>query len=473
MTATGNFTPTQLARVTDAVRQIDRIERARRALDAERVTVFADALSAVLGGATVGERELAYRSLRLEFATACASSETRVERLLSHAATLTEHFTDTLGALRAGEISFAHARVITAAGAVFVTGDVRADAVRRGGYESEVIAQARQETPARLRPIARAIAAKYAERTVEERHREAVARRSVRVRDFEDGMAELVAFLPAVEAYAIMDRLGRIARNTVQEEAAARHPEADEPRGSEDTVEASGLPHRTRDATRADVLRDLLLSGDTDTSSAPGPAIRAKVQVVVPVEMLIPPEPSDAGAAPVFAALGRRPSTGASGWVAELIGYGPIPAAAASALAAAAPVWEGVTTAPSGDVLTVDRYVPTPEMHRRIAARDLHCRAPGCRAPSTRCDVDHTIASADGGPTSTANLALLCRAHHSLKHHTDWRLTQLPGGVLRWVSPTGRVRLDRPPSRVRFRAAPQTPQTTAEPRADSDPPHPF
>ena len=103
-----------------------------------------DALSTVLAGAPVGERELSYRSLRLEFATALARSEASVEQVLSDAVSLTEHFTGTLEALRCGEISFAHARVITDAGAVFVTGDTVADAARRGSYEGEVVAQARR-----------------------------------------------------------------------------------------------------------------------------------------------------------------------------------------------------------------------------------------------------------------------------------------------------------------------------------------
>ncbi|WP_369676701.1 HNH endonuclease signature motif containing protein [Leucobacter sp. 7(1)] len=116
-------------------------------------------------------------------------------------------------------------------------------------------------------------------------------------------------------------------------------------------------------------------------------------------------------------------------------------------------------------------------MQRRITARDLHCRAPACRAPAHRCDIDHTIAATDGGPTTTTNLALLCRAHHSLKHHSDWQLTQLPGGTLKWVSPTGRITIDRPPSRVRFSTDPAPSKPRSErstvPPEDPDTPHPF
>jgi len=68
--------------------------------------------------------------------------------------------------------------------------------------------------------------------------------------------------------------------------------------------------------------------------------------------------------------------------------------------------------------------------------------------PVSRCDIDHTVDAALGGETSTANLAHLCRGHHTLKHHTDWRVAQDSGGGLLWTSPTGRVHVDRPPGAV-------------------------
>lgn len=55
-----------------------------------------------------------------------------------------------------------------------------------------------------------------------------------------------------------------------------------------------------------------------------------------------------------------------------------------------------------------------------------------------------------GGPTTLSNLAHLCRRHHTLTHETDWQVEQLPGGTLRWISPTRRVYDDRPPGIVQF-----------------------
>lgn len=99
------------------------------------------------------------------------------------------------------------------------------------------------------------------------------------------------------------------------------------------------------------------------------------------------------------------------------------------------------------------RCRPGEQMRRMLRARDLHCRFFGCRAPAYRCDIDHTIDAAKGDPTSTDNLAHLCRGHHTLKHHGGWSVSQNKAGVMHWRSPTGRSYADRPPSRVRFTSA--------------------
>ena len=41
------------------------------------------------------------------------------------------------------------------------------------------------------------------------------------------------------------------------------------------------------------------------------------------------------------------------------------------------------------------------------------------------------------GPTTTANLAPLCRRHHRLKTHTGWSYTVLEPGSFLWSSPQG------------------------------------
>jgi len=56
-----------------------------------------------------------------------------------------------------------------------------------------------------------------------------------------------------------------------------------------------------------------------------------------------------------------------------------------------------------------------------------------------RCDLDHTVAWEDGGPTCPCSLAQLCRHHHRLKQAAGWSLTQPEPGVLIWRTPTGRI----------------------------------
>jgi hypothetical protein len=120
----------------------------------------------------------------------------------------------------------------------------------------------------------------------------------------------------------------------------------------------------------------------------------------------------------------------------------------------------------------VDRYRPSTAQRLLIEARDVWCRFPGCRRPAQKCDLDHTLAAADGGPTSLCNLACLCPRHHTVKHQTDWGLEQLAGGILKWTSPTRRIHRTRPPGAVRF-VAEHPPGRPPDPHPHPHPqPHP-
>jgi hypothetical protein len=86
-----------------------------------------------------------------------------------------------------------------------------------------------------------------------------------------------------------------------------------------------------------------------------------------------------------------------------------------------------------------DDRLPNKPMTRWIRMRDKTCRAPGCRVPAHRCDLDHTVSYASGGRTTHDRLGALCRHHHRMKHLGGWRLIQLKPGHFRWISPTGRI----------------------------------
>ena len=83
-------------------------------------------------------------------------------------------------------------------------------------------------------------------------------------------------------------------------------------------------------------------------------------------------------------------------------------------------------------------YHPSRKLQHLIRARSATCTAPGCTRPAARCDLDHTDAWDEGGPTCECNLAPLCRHHHRLKQAEGWRLEQPQPGVLSWRAPSGR-----------------------------------
>lgn len=86
-----------------------------------------------------------------------------------------------------------------------------------------------------------------------------------------------------------------------------------------------------------------------------------------------------------------------------------------------------------------DGYAPSAELRRQVEQRDRRCRFPGCRRPGRRCDQHHVVRW-PLGETSAENLCCLCRHHHRLVHQAPgWQLVALPGGGLRFTTPTGRV----------------------------------
>nr|WP_202345372.1 HNH endonuclease signature motif containing protein [Leucobacter chromiireducens] len=533
--------------------------------------------------------ELAFRSLRAMVAMACHTSEHVAARDLNLAHETRHTLPATHDALRAGTIALPHARIVVDEGAIFHTlttpnpdtpdaltvEEQLVDIVRRRTlYEQDAIRYAEKETPNRFRPIARRLAAMYAQKTLAERHREALKRRHVRVVELDDGMAELRAVLPAEEAYEIYDRLTRLAKHVHDrptEHAAERSTNHTGPgtrtgeTGGDDTVntgvpastvdagitagtksvqgtestkigknttgnitttgtdaggadsdamdvtavdvdakhvevlprpgtstekiengensentengentlgdtatntnsDAEGIDStaadldtedtgthtpgtpsdatsdaRSRDELRADILTDLLTGKHHDDYTG----IHGRIQTITPGSLLGIPGIPLPDTTPMKGTVTAAP-------VAELIGYGPIDLDTAARIAGEAIRWEEIRVTLDGQVISTNTYSPTQAQRRYLAARDQHCRTPGCRVPAHRCDIDHTIDAAHGGPTRIDNLAHLCRNHHVMKHHTGWTLTQHDAGDMSWKDPTGRTYQDRPPSRVRF-----------------------
>ncbi|WP_314854019.1 DUF222 domain-containing protein [uncultured Microbacterium sp.] len=400
--------------------------------------------------AVVRAHDMALRSVAAELGGVLRVTDRTVQSRIDEARDLVEHYPATLVAWETGRITRGHVRVITDAGSVLVD----ASPERRAEFEAAAIARCERDTPNRVRSEIEILAERFAERSFTDRHRDAAAERRVRVVPGAAGMSDLIATLPTVIADGILDRLTQQAQIIVDAREPGNAGSAFGARGAGDAASAgdSEPDRRGIDQVRADVFSDLLLAGapaldPTATGDGQGSlgAIRAQVQVIVPALTLL----------------------GVDDGPADLVGRSPIDAETARCLAGNTHSWARVLTDPvEGTVLAVDRYrTPWPQ-RRFLRARDQHCRFPGCRRAAIRCEIDHTIDAAKGGPTALWNLAHLCQRHHSMKQFTRWKVRQLPDGVLEWTSPTGRIyREDAPAPPFAF-----TPASISTTAVDEPPP---
>ena len=270
-------------------------------------------------------------------------------------------------------------------------------------------------------------------------------------------MAWVTAFLPATDAVTVMTAVDAL--------AAAAAPEDERP----------------RDARRADALTDVMrgvldsghgpygrlpaeqrrrphlsLTVSVQALAAAGlPAVvprRALTQPSTPSSLRTPDDvrtpdgPAEPGAVlgPDGLAASDEPLADGGRGLAELAGYGPIPAGVALDVAVAAD-WRAVGLDPvSGEARSRSRraYRPSAALIEVVLGRDVTCTFPGCRTPAQRCDIDHiepfSPSRPGGGPTEEPNLAALCRHHHRLKTHGGWTPSRDPvTGVTVWRSRTG------------------------------------
>jgi hypothetical protein len=106
-------------------------------------------------------------------------------------------------------------------------------------------------------------------------------------------------------------------------------------------------------------------------------------------------------------------------------------------------------------------YTPTARMREYVIVRDGTCVFPWCGRNARLGDIDHIVPfdrehPDRGGPTSTDNLAALCRHHHRLKTKGRWRYVMSAPGVFDWTSPLGwTYRRDHTGSRPTGRAWPE------------------
>lgn len=468
------------ARPLSAVRdEVVRTGRALAAAEVARARALAEAghlALDVMAGQRASARaaELALREVASELAAAEDLSDRSLQRQITRAMSLVDDYPATLAAWEAGTISRTHAYVIADIGQAL-------PAAVRAELDQLAVAHAPGLSPGRLRSRLAVLAERLHPTTLTERHQRGRDTRCVRIVTGVDGMSDLVATLPTVLAAGIYDRLTQQAGAVIDHRAGSALGLADpayddrarvHPGGGGAGSAALDGPHqvaavggvagsaagaatsvggdprsgaiapaptvsmdeRTTAQLRADIFADLLLTAAPDadptrTDDGLGTlgAIRARIQVVVPALSILDPRSENSDPA-------------------DLVGHGPIDAQTARDLAESTTTpWDRVVTHPvTGAVLHTDTYHRTSAIDRHLRARDRHCRWPGCVVPAVRCEVDHTVDHALGGPTTVTNLAHLCQRHHTQKQFTRWKVRQLPGGVLEWTSPTGCTYTDEP-----------------------------
>ena len=322
-----------------------------------------------------------------EVAVELSVTRRAAENRIAQAVEMTCRTPAVLHALESGVLDLYRAKVITDA-------TYRLDDEAAARVATQVVNKAEGRNASQVRALVRRAVLQADSDGAQRRHERARADRRMILTPAEDGMAELVAILPAEQAVAVYQRVDDLARGD-------RVPD----------------DQRSADERRADAFVGLLL-GRRHPGATGRPELRPLVHVTV--------------AATTLAGADNKPGT--------LDRYGPIPAAFARAIASdPTGVWKRLVTDPvDGTLVEHSRktYRPPAALDDFIRARDGQCRFPGCQRSAQRADLDHTIPWPKG-PTTAGNLGALCRHHHRLKHHTTWRLTQANGRFC-WTSPTGR-----------------------------------
>ncbi|WP_426320508.1 DUF222 domain-containing protein [Microbacterium sp. E-13] len=350
--------------------------------------------------------EVVERGIRLELAAALRITEHAAGDLLGFAEAMVHDYPAVLASLERARVTERHAQILVAA-VNELEPELRDRVLERG------LALAEAEPVGTFRRKLRALIDTVRSATLTERYAHAVTKRRIVVEPDQDAMGWLHLYAPMVAIHAVHSRATAMAT----------------------TVTADENDTRTLDQARADVLLDLLVEGTVAAHPEQARGIRATVFVTVPVLALLHDTDTERAAAGIDPAV--------------VEGVGPIPLPLAKELTGGAAGWTRVLTHPeTGMVLSVgrDQYRPPPALQKLVKWRADRCMAPGCGIPATRCDTDHHIDWAHGGPTALTNLGPLCQGHHTVKHHTDWTIQHVPGsgGAILWTSPTGREYLVEP-----------------------------
>ena len=386
------------ARTDDRLRELlvgfERVRNAAEAAQAEVMNAMADEareLDAADFSATGQPSRSHAEFLPDELGVLLASTKVAAGRRFALAGRA-ERFPALMATWRSGAVDSQKVRVITdevvALSDAEVMGELDELEVRQL-TEALVVAgvtYAQTHTWSETRAWLRRRVIKLAPEVAELRRGRAEHDRRVEIAVGDDGMSELWAFLPSVDARQIQQAL-----------TSAAH-------------EMGAADVRTMDQRRADLLVAWLLGPD----HAPT------------VHLHLVSEASSASGADLDTAS----------W---LPGVGPLTELQTSDLLLSA---GKVVTVASGPVEAEQGYRPSAALERAVRTRDVVCRFPGCRRAglgvSTGTDLDHTVPW-PSGRTESSNLEVLCRHHHRLKHSPGWQVALHADGSMTWWTPSGRT----------------------------------
>ena len=358
---------------------------------------------------------------REDVATALRLSPTTAQNRIDVARVLVGHLPNTISALSTGEISVAHATVIARETASAIRNGLSEESIFR--VEQTALAHAEFHTPGQVASKVKTTIAKLAPEEFEEIVDRARDSRRVTCYPEADGMATVIAILPAEDAQTVMKSIEAYILKRNQEELACL---CDAVTGiSKDCLHhthegAAEWSMLSADMKRADALTYIASQALSSLANDVQPH-RRPITISVAIDL------------PTLLGLAENPG--------QLAGYGAIPASVARRLAADGNWQRFISDPTTGNLLDFGRekYTPPQELIDYLLARDRVCRFPGCRRTGQSSDIDHAQSWETGGETNPANLGLLCRRHHRMKTHGGWSLESNPDGSCLWKSPKGKT----------------------------------
>jgi hypothetical protein len=320
-----------------------------------------------------------------EIGAALCWTRRAAERHVDLAASLVSDYPRVWEMLRAGLIDLSRARVI-------VEYTCHLEPEVRDRVVEVALERAPEQTTGLLAARIRRLAIWIAPESAQRRYEEGLEERRLVSEANPDGTANLCGYqLPADKSQAAARRINRLAHQ----------------------LKASGEP-RSIDQIRADIYLDLLNGNGLGTTGRDRGVVDIQVELTTLLELDDKPGEIP-GWGPVIADIARRviDEQSESEWRYTVTDENDVV------------VWNGTT-----------RRRPTNTQKRLAQTLNPTCVFPGCRIPSTSCDLDHNQPWAQGGQTTEDNLAPLCRHHHVIRHH-GWTINQTQPGSYQLTSPLG------------------------------------